>query len=586
MPVIQETNDAAENRGTLYALENGDTFLGRLDTEDALDWVRVDLSQNHSYLFSSFGDGAANAASRFDLTLFNDAGDVVEQRVGVAPVAGQQPGANLWVSPTVSGTYWLQMGTGSDQLGGAGDYGVTMVREIADNRATMAHIAPGQSTMGRNEHIADRDWYRVDLRADLGYVFRMEGAGANAVAATTLALHDASGTPIATATGELAQTPIQSGVYYISAGAADLSQNSVGDYRLSMIQEIANTDRTSAAIDPGETVRSWLDTETDVDVFRIQMAAGDSYQIALAPTPGSQITRADLAVRSSGVDAAELDAPGVTPSQTYLYTATYGGTHFIEVGGAGGPGGYALRVSGPRTEGHDGPDLLEGTILNNLIYGFDGNDTLRGNGGDDTLVGGDDADVLSGGAGNDVLLGGDTARDRADTIFGGDGNDRAEAGYGDDSVYGMNGDDTLVGGFGVDTLAGQDGNDVLAGEAGNDALFGNAGDDFVNGGFGSDRINGGTGADRFFHVGDLGHGSDWVQDYTSAEGDILLYGGTATRDQFQLNFANSAGAGEAGVAEAFVIFRPTDQILWALVDGAGEDEITLRLNGQDFDLLA
>jgi len=34
-------------------------------------------------------------------------------------------------------------------------------------------------------------------------------------------------------------------------------------------------------------------------------------------------------------------------------------------------------------------------------------------------------------------------------------------------------------------------------------------------------------------------------------------------------------AGAVGIAEAFVIYRPTGQILWALVDGAGQDSILL-----------
>ena len=128
-------------------------------------------------------------------------------------------------------------------------------------------------------------------------------------------------------------------------------------------------------------------------------------------------------------------------------------------------------------------------------------------------------------------------------------------------------------------------------------MFGNAGDDFVNGGFGHDRINGGTGADKIFHVGGtedqmLGHGSDWVQDYNAAEGDVLLFGdAAATADQFQVNLnhtANSEGerSGDDDVQEAFVIYRPTGQILWALVDGEGQAQINLAIGSEVFDLLA
>ena len=100
------------------------------------------------------------------------------------------------------------------------------------------------------------------------------------------------------------------------------------------------------------------------------------------------------------------------------------------------------------------------------------------------------------------------------------------------------------------------------------------------------------GADNFFHVGVLGHGSDWVQDYMAAEGDVLRFGDTsATASDFQVNFnhtANDAGerAGDDAVMEAFVIFKPTGQIMWALVDGNGQDQINLQIGSDTFDLLA
>ena len=148
----------------------------------------------------------------------------------------------------------------------------------------------------------------------------------------------------------------------------------------------------------------------------------------------------------------------------------------------------------------------------------------------------------------------------------------------------------------MDELQGQDVDDVITGSAYSDLVFGGAGNDFVNGGFGHDRINGGTGADKIFHVGGtedqmLGHGSDWVQDYSAAEGDVLLFGdATATASQFQVNFTHTAdGAGERSgdddVQEAFVIYRPTEQILWALVDGDGQAQINLQIGTEVFDLL-
>jgi Ca2+-binding RTX toxin-like protein len=239
-----------------------------------------------------------------------------------------------------------------------------------------------------------------------------------------------------------------------------------------------------------------------------------------------------------------------------------------------------------RIAGSDLPDALSGLGGDDWLRGLDDDDRLDGGVGNDTLEGGDGADTLNGGDGDDVIRGGDTAADLRDVIYGGAGNDRIDAGHGNDLVYGGDGDDTVEGGFGVDEIIGQGGNDVLTGSAFSDLIFGGDGDDFINGGFGSDRVNGGAGADRFYHLGIADHGSDWIQDYNAADGDVLVWGGgAATRAQFQVNTTETAGAGAAGVDEAFVIYRPTGQILWALVDGGAQGSINLQIGGQVFDLL-
>jgi Ca2+-binding RTX toxin-like protein len=229
--------------------------------------------------------------------------------------------------------------------------------------------------------------------------------------------------------------------------------------------------------------------------------------------------------------------------------------------------------------GTDGPDLLVGDA---------GNDRLDGAGGNDTLRGQDGADTLLGGTGDDLIFGGATSGDLRDIINGGDGNDTVNAGAGNDEVSGGNGDDLILGDAGSDTLIGNAGNDTLSGGGLSDVIFGGPGDDFLNGGFGFDRLNGGAGADTFYHLGIRDHGSDWIQDYDAAAGDVLVTGLVgADPSQFQVNIATTPNAGADGVQEAFVIYRPTGQILWALVDGAAQDRI--MVSGPSFaaiDILA
>ena len=132
---------------------------------------------------------------------------------------------------------------------------------------------------------------------------------------------------------------------------------------------------------------------------------------------------------------------------------------------------------------------------------------------------------------------------------------------GDDHMTGTETGSTLYGNGGADTLTGLGGNDTLIG---GDALTGQAWSDLMFGGAGDDSINGGEGADRFYHLGIADHGSDWIQDYDAGEGDVLVFGdNTASIDDFQVNFTETANAGTAGVEEAFVIYRSTGQIVWA-----------------------
>nr|WP_239059691.1 calcium-binding protein [Ruegeria sp. PrR005] len=254
---------------------------------------------------------------------------------------------------------------------------------------------------------------------------------------------------------------------------------------------------------------------------------------------------------------------------------TGGGGTGGETGG-GGTGGESL-------SGDHGDNRLTGGAGNDVLQGHGGSDRLAGEAGNDTIDGGDGSDTINGGDGDDCLIGGNSGGDLRDIIYAGEGDDWITGGPGNDLLFGMGGNDTIAGDAGVDEIQGQDGDDVITGSSFSDLIYGGAGNDFVNGGFGHDRINGGSGADKFFHVGVEGHGSDWVQDFTAAEGDVLLFGNrSATRADFQVNFAHTENAegeraGDDSMREAFVIYRPTGQIIWALVDGEGEGEAVIRL---------
>ncbi|UWQ19853.1 calcium-binding protein [Jannaschia sp. M317] len=233
-----------------------------------------------------------------------------------------------------------------------------------------------------------------------------------------------------------------------------------------------------------------------------------------------------------------------------------------------------------------GSDTLSGSNGSDLLFSLSGSDTISGGGGNDTLNGGLGPDYLFGGNGDDFILGGSGYSDLRDVIYGDDGNDSIHGGYGNDELHGGFGNDSVEGGFGSDWVIGNEGDDVLSGGALSDLIYGGFGSDFINGGFGFDRYNGGAGGDRFFHAGVAGHGTDWIQDYNASQADVLLFGiVTATGDDFQVNFAETRNAGASEVAEAFVIYKPTGQVMWALVDGALQEDILVQVNNDGVNMI-
>ena len=166
--------------------------------------------------------------------------------------------------------------------------------------------------------------------------------------------------------------------------------------------------------------------------------------------------------------------------------------------------GTSLNVGnnpGTSTSGTAGSDNITADLYGGTVVAGDGNDTVQGNVSADIIYGNRNDDFLYGGGGNDILYGG---QDR-DALFGQDQFDILYGNKAEDQIYGNQGNDTLYGGKLSDSLFGGQGDDALYGGQGDDLLFGNGG------------------ADIF--VITAGGGSDTIQDYNQAEGDIIV-GGT------------------------------------------------------------
>ncbi|WP_406647555.1 tandem-95 repeat protein [Aliisedimentitalea scapharcae] len=420
---------------------------------------------------------------------------------------------------------------------------------------------------GTTLNFEDQDQFDVTVTVDDTSV----GATPDAQASLSVAVNDVNEAP----SGSVALTGVEAETFVLTADVSAIED--------------------PEGILAGSFVYTWFR-----DLVAIAGATEQTYTLTEADV-GSEIsvsvTFTDLLGKSETGGTAETD---VITATNQLLTGT---PDMDTLTGGGGDDtvlglGENDRLSGSggndSIEGGSGNDLIDGDTGRDTLEGGDGADILRGGEGNDELDGGTGSDRINAGAGDDFVFSFSSSSADSDLIFAGSGDDTVVSGNGQDTVFGMEGDDLISGGAGSDFLVGQDGDDVLSGGANQDILFGGDGDDFLNGGFAHDLLHGGSGADRFFRFDGLGHGTDWIADYDASEGDLLVFAGpAATTSDFTVFFTNAVDdlgilSGDDAIEEAFVLYNPTGQRIFTLVDGASQTELILRVatTGEEFDLLA
>ena len=316
---------------------------------------------------------------------------------------------------------------------------------------------------------------------------------------------------------------------------------------------------TSAALTAGEIFNGHLDGSGDSDWIRVELAAGVSYMITVAPRDpaGDQGAAADTTLEifnAAGDRVAMKDDLSLADQARYpqadtlhpivVFEPEVAGVYYLsvssyaQVAATDNSGGYSLELTAltppdpnrdmeltgtagaDKLVGAGGSDIIRGRAGDDYLSGGGGNDELDGEAGDDTLEGGPGRDTLDGGAngvagdtisyarsadavrvnlGKATATGGDAEGDvfeNVENIIGSAGDDWLRGNANDNRLTGLAGDDTLIGGGG--------GNDTLSGGAGDDALNGGEGDDTLIGGAGADLLTGGPGGDTLSYAGSDG----------------------------------------------------------------------------------
>lgn len=570
---VDTFNDLPPGLTTPATLSVGGSVEGTFEYRVDQDAYAIELEAGPTYAFSLTGAGK-------QISLRNAAGGSVNFTFGGSPV--------LETQVAESGTFYVAVKTG-EFFNGDYTLSAAIINEIPATPETEARLDVGVP-LNDSLYRGDSDWFGITLDPDTTYRASYADLDSYNV---SLSLHDAAGETVL-------EEPMRPrydfdagprSLVFSSAAVSDAAflgisgQRGSYDYTL-LLEEVADvgqTDAGAATLAIAEDLRGHL-FQRDVDRFAVDLPDD-----LVGPTPDSALeaylvtvtgvgfgTRPELRVDTTfaqpGPDAAIKGVYGQSAYEVVFVEPEPGAELFVDV----------FEVTGPRF-GQPGSPFYDlrvdpvslGTDSAERLLASDDSATLA-LGGDDTVVGSAGNDLVWAGTGDDLVF----AVQGDNTVRGEGGNDTLHLGAGNDEAEGGSGNDLLIGYAGADSLSGN---------AGGDRLFGGDGDDILNGGQGPDRLNGGAGADQFFHLGRASHGTDWVQDYDTAEGDVLVYGGSARRagtDDFRVEIRDVVGAGADGISEAFIVHRETRDVLWVLVDGAEQSAINMQIGGEMFDLLA
>ena len=258
-----------------------------------------------------------------------------------------------------------------------------------------------------------------------------------------------------------------------------------------------------------------MDHKEDEDWIRVDLVAGETYDISLAGNGDNGAADTVLKIfNSAGEEVAgndDIDTGTGNHNSMVTFTPDSSGVYYISA---------ASDTADPAQDNSgDYVVTLSGRVDSDKLSGTDAGETLDGGTGDDSLEGGAGADMLMGGAGFDIV------RYRASDAG-------VEVSLQDGSGTGGHADgDTLAD---IEALEGSEHDDELTSDAGENWLFGNAGDDELDGGGGDDWLEGGTG----YNILEGGAGADVL---------IGMEGITFTAD-FEINFdIASYASSDAGV---------------------------------------
>jgi Ca2+-binding RTX toxin-like protein len=403
LSAARTSDGAGQTTQTAAGMSIGQMVTAALDHVGDQDWYAVTLAEGATYSFDLYTTGPD--AINYPRLIMKSADGTI---VGGGSVSAAE--IHTRFTATAGGTYYISVESNADASTGGYRLLSAMIDDIASNNTTRGVIGVGQTINGTIDfasdynisNVADSDWYGIDLVAGQSYIFKLDKAASGLALDPFLTLYDSEGNYLSSNDNGAPTYYYEAGgnaflqfiasatdTYYLAARGA--GSQMTGGYTLSAqtTNDIFDSTQTHTALTIGGSLESTLDTATDRDWVRLNLAEGQSYVFSADPQAGSGLTdlRLELYDGSGNIIRTVILGPtedGAAMRYTASHFGTYPGTFYLAVSShSGDTGGYNLRTMAAAPQNPldtiDGDTQVAGTQVK--VYFAGANESFSGEAG-------------------------------------------------------------------------------------------------------------------------------------------------------------------------------------------------------------
>jgi len=323
----------------------GDYRQGVLAPAGDRDWYRIDLTEGQSVRVGLESPQTADALGDPYLVLYGaDGSELARDDDG-----GEGLNAFIEYQATQTGAYYIEARGFAEDA--AGSYGISVLAgEIGASLDNADYISPNLE--GRDSVIGadgDADWFMVEMIEGRPYRFNLMSAPEGGLADPVLTLYDSNGQQVAY--DDDGGTGFNSYITYMTpaggtyfASVSSFGNTGTGRYWLNVsdtdVPGHMGTDETLDAA-AGDDRLSRIDMDGDEDNFRVQLEAGQTYEIRVSGQGESPLADPFVAVLNESEERVASDddsGPGLDAQLRFTPEVT--GGYLIEASGLGGSIGW------------------------------------------------------------------------------------------------------------------------------------------------------------------------------------------------------------------------------------------------------